>query len=245
MIPGMQNFTGIDEKLKRSYENIYNLCSEMDGFFQESDYPAFPEHDRELHLKAIEYHRNRLIPPRFSMLAGEIIHHLRSCFDHVIWHFSVGAKINNMPVDFPVFLRKPIDKGDVSRFKGKIQQIADSNVRALIERIQPYNASDPADDPLWLIHDFDIIDKHKELILCVGTSSAVLPRSMQAIMETYQQAHPELNPAQVARHFKSDVTFQPCISFRNFGRREIQSVSEGLIILYNYTDDVIGEFRAI
>jgi hypothetical protein len=241
----MQDFTAIGEKLKRAEENINNLCSEMDRFFQESDYPTFPENDRELHLQAIEYHRNRFIPPRFSVLAGEIIHHLRSCFDHVNWHFSVGPKINNMPVDFPVFLEEPIDKKDLARFEGKIQRITDTNVIALIKRIQPYNSPDPADNPLWLIHDFDIIDKHRELILCEGTPSIALPRSMQGVLEAYQKAHPELDAAQVARDFKSHATFQPCISFSNFGRREIEPVSEGLIKLFNYTVIAIEDFRGI
>jgi hypothetical protein len=179
------------------------------------------------------------------MLSGEIIHHLRSCFDHVIWHFSVGPQINNMPVDFPVFARKPIDKGDIARFEGKIQRITDFRVRDVIERIQPYNASDPTDDPLCIIHNFDIIDKHRELILCEGASSAVLPRSMLGAIESYQQAHPELSPPQVARHFKGEVRFQPCVSFRDFGKRDIISVSEGLIRLFNYTFATIDEFRIL
>jgi len=76
----MQDFAGIAEKLKRSEENIYNLNSEIERFFEESDYPVLPENDRKTLLKAIEYHKNLVIPPRFSVLAGETIHHLRSCF---------------------------------------------------------------------------------------------------------------------------------------------------------------------
>jgi hypothetical protein len=68
---------------------------------------------------------------------------------------------------------------------------------------------------------------------------------MKGLLESYQREHPELNPAQIARHFKGHGPTQPCISFSNFGRREVYSVSEGLIDLFNYTVSVTGEFRLI
>ena len=241
----MQDFTGIAEKLKRAEENIHNLYFEMGRFFEEGDYPVLPEDDRELLFKAIEYHKNRVIPPRFGVLAGEVIHHLRSCFDHVVWHFSVGFKQHIRQIEFPVFEKRPVDKNGRERFEGKIQGITDPNIRAMIERLQPYNAADPLDDFLWIIHDFDIVDKHRELIFCVRTGSIALPREMQGILECYQRAHPELNPAQIARHFKSHGTSQPCVSFRNFGRREIEPVTEGLIKLFNYTISAVEEFKAL
>jgi hypothetical protein len=240
----VQDFAGIGEKLKRAEENIQNLYAEMERFFQECDYPVLPDDDKELLLKAIEYHKNLVIPPRFSVLAGEIIHHLRSCFDHVVWHFSVGPVTDPRRIEFPVF-KEPLDKRGRERFEGKIEGITDTNVRSLIERLQPHNAADPTDNPLWLIHDFDILDKHKELILCVGTGGVVLPRTMQSVIESYQRAHPDLNSAQVARHFKSYGPSQPFVSFRNFGRRQIEPVTEGLIKLFNYTISAIGEFRDI
>lgn len=241
----MQDFTGIAAKLKRAKENIDNFHFEMERFFKESDYPSLPEDDKELLLKAIEYHKNLVIPPRFSVLAGEIIHHLRSCFDHVVWHFSVGPVKNPRQIEFPVFNQRPVDKSGLTRFEGKIQGITDSKVRSLIERFQPYNAANPLDDSLWLINDFDIVDKHKELVICVGTGSIVLPREMLGALESYQRAHPELDPAQVARHFKGHGSTKPCISFRDFGRRGIKSVTEGLIELFNYTVSIVDEFRNI
>jgi hypothetical protein len=240
----MQQFSGIAEKLKRAEENIHNLYLEMERFFQECAYPVLPEDDKESLLKAIEYHKNLVIPPRFSVLAGEIIHHLRSCFDHVVWHFSVGPVKNPRQIEFPVF-KEPLDKRGRERLEGKIEGITDPQARALIERLQPHNAADPTDDPLWLIHDFDIVDKHKELILCVGTGGVVLPRKMQSVIESYQRAHPDFDSAQVARHFKSYGPSQPFVSFRNFGRRPIEPVTEGLIKLFNYTVSTIDEFRVI
>ncbi|OJV40969.1 MAG: hypothetical protein BGO25_14405 [Acidobacteriales bacterium 59-55] len=238
-------FAGIAEKVVRAEENILNLNAEIERFFNEGDYPAIPENDFENFSKAIEYHKNCVIPPKFSVLAGEIVHHLRSCFDHIVWHFSTGPQINKMPVDFPVFCKKPIDKGDVTRFEGKIQKITNSDVRVLIERLQPYNAADPMDDPLWLIHDFDIIDKHRELLLCLNAGIRLLPNEMKPIIESYERAHPELDPAKIAFHFKGYGVLQPCIAFRDFGKRKIQPATPGLLELLQYTVDVVGGFAEL
>jgi hypothetical protein len=71
------------------------------------------------------------------------------------------------------------------------------------------------------------------------------PIEMRPIIENYQRAHPELDAGQVARHFKSYGTLMPYISFRNFGRREIQPVIPGLVDLFNYTVDTVKRFEAI
>jgi hypothetical protein len=239
------SFAGIAEKLNRAEENIFNLNSEIERFFNEGDYPAIPENDRETLLEAIEYHRNRAIPPRFSVLAGEIIHHLRSCFDHIVWHFSTGPKQNNMPVDFPVFTLAPVNKKELVRFEGKVQMITNMQVRALIERLQPYKSSDPLDDPLFIIHNFDIVDKHRELLLCFSAGTRVLPNSMKSAIENYQRAHPELNLAQVQAHFKGYGVLQPCIAFRNFGQRKLEPAIPGLMDLFRYTFNSVDGFGAL
>lgn len=242
----MEQFEGIAEKLKRAEENIFNLHAEMERFFEKCDYPVLPQNDSEALLKAIEYHKNLVTPPRFGVLAGEINHQLRSCFDHVIWHLSLSSlsNIKNLrQIEFPIFEVRPANHDSRALFERKIQGVTDTKARAIIERVQPYNSPDPLDSPLWLIHDFDIVDKHRELIFCVNAGSTVLPRSLQGVFESYQREHPELDSSQVARHFKSDGPTQPCVAFRNFGRRGVKAVTEGLIELFNYTVEVMREFK--
>src|SRR5579872_2188789 len=102
-------FAGIAEKLNRSYENIRNLEAEIARFFQESKYPVLSEDNHKIIPEALEYHAKRRIPLRFSVLSGEIVHHLRSCFDHVVWHFS-DAEYRRKHVgwiQFPILRDKP------------------------------------------------------------------------------------------------------------------------------------------
>lgn len=238
----MHDLTGIVEKLKRAKENIFNLNSEIEGFYNEGKYPVIPEHDHDTLLEAIQYHKSRVIPSRFSVLAREIVHHLRSCFDHIVWHFSVGPKHHIRKIEFPVF-EQPLNSKSRKSFDEKLHAVTDPKAISLIERLQPYKAPDPADDPLSIIHNLDIIDKHKELVLCLSTGMRILPISMQPMMEAYQRAHPELNEAQLADHFSSYGQLQPCISFRDFGRQSVQPVTLGLMELLSYTTEVVEAFK--
>lgn len=215
----MQDFSGIAEKLERANESIHNLDSEIAIFFQECDYPRIPENDGESLRKAIQYHRNLRIPPRFSVLAGEIIHHLRSCFDHVVWHFTVQPVKNVRKIEFPIFDEPPANHDGRKLFEGKVAGITNLDALSLIKGLQPYNAADPLDDPLLIIHNFDVTDKHKELVICAGTASRFFPLQMKSVIQSYEREHPELDSAQVAHHFKNYGPLMPYISFRNFGRR--------------------------
>jgi len=240
----MQDFTGINAKLKRAEENIFYLDEQISLFFQEGDYAVLPKDDREEFLKAIQYHRNRIIPPRFSVLAGEILHHLRSCFDHITWHFSVGITKEHTWIDFPVLRNRPSNSNDRRSFKRKVELIQNTDTRRLIETLQPYNASNPVDDPLWVIHDFDIVDKHRELVLSVPSGSVFFPTDMKPIIENYQRVHPEFDAVEVARQFQGYGTLMPYISFRDFGGRNFRPVIPGLVELFNYTLGAIKQFES-
>src|SRR5207302_10873159 len=102
-------FDGIEEKLKRADQNIRNLDSEMASWIQSSDYPTIPNDNIEVFQKAVDYHAAREMPLRFSVLAGEVVHHLRSCLDHLAWAFSSTKERTEHPtrIEFPVFGSEP------------------------------------------------------------------------------------------------------------------------------------------
>lgn len=234
----------VQEKLKRTNESIRNLDAEIAAFFQEHEYPIIPEDNKEITLKAIEYHKSLAIPSRFSVLAGEVIHHLRSCLDHLAWQFSSEQYRRGHPrrIEFPIFEKKPVDKESISRYEGKIKGIANPDIRSFIESLQPYHSPDPVNDPLFILHDMDIFDKHRELILISASGGRRLPPEMKSIVEAYEREHPEFNSAEVAHKFKGYGELRPQVSFTNFGRREFEPVVLGLLELYNEVVVILREF---
>lgn len=236
------DFSGIAEKLKRADENIVNLNTEIDAFFQACRYPTLPKNDDEELLEAIQYHKNLVIPPRFNVLVGEIIHHLRSCLDHVAWQFSSEQYRRDRfwKIEFPVFEKEPIEKDALSRYRGKVQGIASPEVLGLIMALQPYNAPDPRDAPIWIIHDMDIIDKHRELILCPSTVRIEIPASLWPYTDYERSAL----PAHVEQDLYDNLKVIPQISFRNFGRREIQPVVPALKFLHGIVGEIVSRFES-
>jgi hypothetical protein len=240
------NFSGIQEKLKRSHENIRNLESEIGQFFKSGKYVELPENDDNLLLEAIQYHKNRVIPLRFSVLAGEIVHHLRSCLDHVVWEFSMEAERRDHPkrIEFPVLEAEPTDKDSISSYERKIKGVVDTRVREIIERLQPYKSPNPIDNPLLILHKMDIVDKHRELVLCASTGAREIPMNndIARILAKNESRISGDAAADLALNLKGHGKLVPQVAFREFGSRAIKPVVLGLAELNNYIVNVMEQF---
>jgi hypothetical protein len=166
---------GVHGKLERAHENIVNLEREIRAFLETGPYPVIPNDDPKVIQEALKAHANRVIPIRFSVLSGEIIHQLRSCLDHIAWQLSPQQRRESAPtaIEFPIFISKPADKDTIKGYERKVKGISDCGLR-LIESLQPYHRdpscalTGPANHALWIIHDLDRIDKHRELIITLG-----------------------------------------------------------------------------
>lgn len=162
---------GINEKLKRSEQNIGNFNLEIEKFLDDGKYRVIRDDNEELIKEFIEYVLSREVPIRFSILAGEIVHHLRSCLDHLIWQLIIinGGNPDAIKSEFPIFIfdRKPANKEETARFRRKIKGVS-TKTEAAIERLQPYNrGAKRLDDPLFVIHEMDRADKHRELVIII------------------------------------------------------------------------------
>jgi hypothetical protein len=242
-------FAGIAEKLKRADQNIGNLHAEIGVFFKRGKYPVLPHPDDKRWQEAVDYHRSKPIPVRFGVLAGEIIHHLRSSLDHIVWHFSsdeARLKAQNV-IEFPLFESKPLSKEDIQRYNRKIQGITNTQTLTWIEEMQPYNAgTDVADDPLLIVHNMNRFDKHRELIIVDSSALIHFPASMGEITQEvalYTQGKlPVSGHAAATQAVKDHGIVTPQVAFRQFGKRQAQPVIAGLLELFNEVSTLVGVF---
>jgi hypothetical protein len=107
------------------------------------------------------------VPLRIAVTAGEVIHQLRACFDHVVW--ALASK-NGLPdtdrIAFPVCSTS--EKYDATVKNGILRGVSASD-RLLIEALQPYHVADPPNCILQLLHRLDIEDKHRLLVVVSHT----------------------------------------------------------------------------
>jgi hypothetical protein len=241
-------FGGIAQKLNRAKENILNLDREIEGFFQSGEYPILPEDDNELLLKAIEYHRKRTIPLRFSVIAGEAIHHLRSCFDHVAWLFSSEWYRNSKEgrfIEFPILDTPPRKENRFTSYGRKVKGISDPGALTLIELLQPYNTGDPINSLLYIIHRFDITDKHQEMLMVGSSAAAQWPIDVIHRYLSYQRGIEGATPVDLREEYKRHGKMTPQVSFKDFGGRGLEPVVQGLVILLNFTVQTMRQFDAL
>ena len=239
-----QQLEGIEEKIKRSNECIGHLDREINSFFEQSEHPVIPDQDDKMFQVVADYHLGGPIPLRFSVLAGEIIHHLRSCYDHLIWQLSSDAYRIDHPdrIEFPVLDRTPVRKDELSRYERKVEGISDVDAKALIQQFQPYVGPHPEDSPLLIIHNMDRFDKHRELVIVFPVLGRKLgAKAFRALMD-YEKAKSPGALVEYQQAVKMNSKITPHVAFRQFGSREYESVVPSLRELCHYTEFVIEQF---
>jgi hypothetical protein len=127
----------------------------------------------------------------------------------------------------------------------RVQGIANPTALAKIYVLQPYLRGSPARDPLWLIHDMDRIDKHRELIVvpCIGqlnlTGSAEIPAVGQIMPWEIKPRNARITgPATV--QMKGQLTVQ--VALGEFTQREDQSLVPTLRNFLRFTSDAVESF---
>lgn len=245
-------FAGIVEKLKRAHESIVNLNSEIDDFFKASKYPIMPDVSSKEWQKALDYHRGITVPKRFSVLSGEIVHHLRSCLDHVAWHFSSAQYRTEAgtSIEFPVFREEPVTKDKLRQYERKVKGIVNPKVLSLIRDMQPYKRrGDAESDPLCIVHDMDRFDKHRELAIVAACADVLLPltTSPQTVLAVTKYGQGEALTSDeltlVGRTVRKDAQVLPQVGFRGIGKRKDQFVVPALLQLHKAIFERVDQFE--
>jgi len=148
-------------KIDRADEHIANLAVEIDTFLDTEPYRITYERHPKRGLILQCHCDDVAISPklvRFGTISGEVIHHLRSSLNHLVWQLS--DEQHTTSTEFPIFKSK---QGYKTRVSGKLKFITDRRVLTLIERAQPFKGA-WTKHPLWLVQHLDVVDKHHVLM---------------------------------------------------------------------------------
>jgi hypothetical protein len=157
-------------KLERAHETIGHLNSEMADFFNATPKPY--EVVTEFQNDGLEYtfivKGNPNVPLRFAVIAGEVIYHIRSSIEHLaialVYKNGCTPTVNTR---FPVCATPEAFEESIKRrhVEGMSQSAVD-----LIRAQQPYFNATPEDHFLSALHDFNIQDKHRLLLLVAAAA---------------------------------------------------------------------------
>jgi hypothetical protein len=152
-------------KVERAERQIGNLLTEIGAFLRGDPYKPI-RHDKGEPGGLMEWtvEVREQPSPDIGLMAGDAIHNLRSALDHVMWELL--ERNDNTPTrktGFPIYDSPEKFKAEYPR---KVQGASQAAVD-LILAAKPYKGGN---EPLWWLHELDVIDKHR-VLLAVGSAA--------------------------------------------------------------------------
>ena len=161
---------GCRAKVERAKEHFYALYGEYGAFFERNPF-GFANYTNPAAGEQVYLARISRQPPtaRWGVIAGEIVHQLRSALDLLVWQLVLDnggrPKTGAGGTGFPICRT---EDGYEKSSRTKLRGASETAVKA-IENIQPYRMPEGMGYLLGVLHDLDIRDKHQVLNLAVGT----------------------------------------------------------------------------
>ena len=253
----IKELQGIEIKTDRAYETIRNLEVEVHRFLEGKPYTITEQQQLGVEKDSLNIidPPGPVVPPplRFSVLAGEVLFHLRSSLDHLVWQLIIAngkdpAELQPKP-EFPVYWRR---KAYESRGKRKIEGVSDK-AAALIEQFQPYPRNGdipdfkPVTHPLYIIHTLNITDKHRLLnALCSHIKASLYhgTKAAHGIFRVEGRTALVLKSYSDNNEVQMDVHPEFHISFDEDGVLQTESIVPALKNLTGYVEGVIHSFNS-
>lgn len=166
---------GCRAKLERAEETLNALELETARLLSQD--PALVRLEKKHINNGLEYafiaYGDTNPPLRFSVVAGEIVHHMRSSLDHLI--YALVTRNGGNPTfqhQFPICATDKAFKQACER--GQIKGVG-ANAKRLIRSVQPFTTPTPDDTVLYVVSQYDNADKHRLLVVVIAVAELGQP----------------------------------------------------------------------
>jgi hypothetical protein len=153
----------VSAKLERAEEHLAALREEIQAYFAREPYRIEKEEREEGEIGLVWKVRVRESPPlRWSAIAGDVIHNVRSALDLLAWQLVLanGAQ-PGAQTGFPILEGERAVRAALLR----AMRGAHGDAVQLALECRPWASGNPA---LWKLHRLDIADKHRLLVTVGG-----------------------------------------------------------------------------
>jgi len=180
--------TAVHLKLSRAREHIKTLDHELRSFFDVDAYPLERRFDEDTGWHS--YHLRLLAkdpPEKFAVVAGEIVGHLRSSLDLLVYQLAIlgGGRPGRTRTQFPIFTDH-VEYTKTNRRGGshrtRMLRGVSARHQAIIDGYQPYQRVHPDRDPLAVLKAFRDAYEHRDVapaVLVVERPSATFKERIQ------------------------------------------------------------------
>jgi hypothetical protein len=270
---------GFSHKLERALHHIKTLQRSMGAWMGESPHSVREEQEPyidpqghfiiNMQRTVLRLHVAKPIPTEWSLIAGDAAHNLRSCLDHVALALNAkgyadsnqGAELPQRAIEqseFPIFgdtdSKGQTGQGPAMFTRAVKRKLADATQEAIdvIEGVQPYTEGEKARmHPLWVIHELDRIDKHRDLLLTSSVTQGMDARHFRTRGPFMEIAIGQLGPIEdggvvtswvpmLGAEMDYDAKFTFGVAFGHGTGAEGIPLLEGLTGLYGYVRERVA-----
>jgi hypothetical protein len=188
-MPTVATFT---TKLVRADEHLQALNTEVTNFLAIRAYEVVTQQDVPRSYISAKVVYRRAPPNRLLMLIGDVLYNLRSALDHLAWRLA-GTQANRRS-EFPIFSDKrkfsAVNSDGTPKRGSGLEKMHDmpAPAQTAIESLQPYHrvhGLPKESEPLWLLQQLNIEDKHRTLNLVAARVDARLDVNTSPIHPAY------------------------------------------------------------
>jgi hypothetical protein len=160
-------------KIERASQHANALNATVQRWVDDRPYKLSVDVDGETGEQVCRIHIERMPPPEWSVVVGEVVHGLRTALDHAVYALSAPSSGGKPPggTEFPIFKDEPNFR-NTKRPGGlwKIRGLGEAAEKVVVS-VQPFNhaGGEPERHPLWVLQQLSNADKHRSLNL-MGTA---------------------------------------------------------------------------
>lgn len=159
-------------RLKHGRAKAYyeEYLRELDAFFKANPLELISHLDPVENTHRFQANQPASVPPKFGLIAGDLIQCLRTCLDYLVWELVLaGGGQPNQKHMFPITTSAANFAEQVKRHR--LAGI-DSAAIAEIEKLQPYNWTGSGSSPLFAIDELSVINRHRAVLLTAFMTEA-------------------------------------------------------------------------
>ena len=179
-------------KINRAKEKIDDLQVALEDFLKSEPYKVTADNNPQTGQKAWRVTRCDEIPARIPIIAGEVVHDLRTALDYVAFQlFTAGlycSSSSERDISFPV-------SADVTKHESKLARIVNTSRNDIAQAFDALKAYKGGNGhAFWAINELDNISKHR-MLLTAGVAIEAIDFRSAPPEGFFSSMHPDLAQA--------------------------------------------------
>lgn len=153
-------------RVDRAKVHLDDLHDEINQFLRTEPYTTAREPDPDTGGFLFRLAVHRPVPDSIGLIFGDFVHNLRAALDNLVWEIATQ---NRGKLNFPISRERPKPP---AIFAPLLQRSIPPEAYEIIERLQPYHATDPSDPRhrLAVLNSLWNKDKHRTTTPVIAAS---------------------------------------------------------------------------